>query len=594
MNYCNGRKFIGNLLCVCGLLVAASCGKIEIVPPCGEQCVCDALNGNISFLAAVAVAFENEEELVANRTKYSPWQGDIHTVMFASGEVESYSHICEKKDSLPLVSMTRVDGELCWTLNGKCLYDSVGNMAVILGSMARPRFDLTDSGLVVSYGGREWTASDTDTIKFNRQRVYFNSGREFMICCMNDSLQLVVPTENFRLMLPRGVPLQGFYKDVFMDAGVYLTTRNTLAAATYLGYSLESVSCSNVADTAWQNTVIGGSAEDLNGRLLYPDGAPRYRMLFVCGGNSRTHGRSLRPECRDNMRTFVSNGGSYVGTCAGAFFASTGYDTIPNYPYYLAVWPGVMKHSGLVGGSTGLFVDPESPLLNYYDFGGDNYVANVRHNKGGYAFNWPTGTELLARYDNPDIPTMHGQPAAWAYKASVETGRVIMEGSHPEEVGSGERRDFTAAMLRYAVDGVGETKIKGLLRNGEVRMMDKTTNDGNPEHTMIGDMQYHHFAVYIPQGAHDIRLRVASGVDCNLQLSLKKGNYAYVDGTEYQSVGSGSEQELLFDSLSGGLWYVAVQCLTTVTATNVTLGQEYGGRTDVLNGVPYTINVTWK
>jgi hypothetical protein len=39
---------------------------MEIVPLCGEQCVCDALNGNIGFLAAVAAAYENEEELMAN------------------------------------------------------------------------------------------------------------------------------------------------------------------------------------------------------------------------------------------------------------------------------------------------------------------------------------------------------------------------------------------------------------------------------------------------------------------------------------------------------------------------------------------------
>lgn len=524
---------------------------------------------------------------MANRTDYSPWQGAIHTVRFASGEVEAYSHICEKRDSLPLVSMVREDGNFCWTLNGECLYDSTGNKAVVLGGTARPRFDVTGRGLVLSCGGRVWTSSDTDTNKSGGQSVYFNSGREFMICCLNDSLQLFVPTENFRLLLPRGVPLQGFYKDVFMDAGVYLTTRNTLHAATYLGYSLESVSCSNVADTAWQNTVIGGSDEDLNGRLLYPDGAPRYRLLFVCGGKATMHGNSLREECRERMREFVRNGGSYVGTCAGAFFATSQRDM------YLHIWPGQAKQTGLSNAHTGMFVDEDSPLLRYYDFGGDNYVANIRHNGGCFALDWPVGTELLARFDYPQLE-MHGKPSAWAYKKDIASGRVIMEGSHPEEVSSGERRDFTAAMLRYAVDGVGETTIKGLLRNGEVRMMDKTTNDGNPEHTMIGDMQYHHFAVYIPQGAHNIRLRVASDIDCNLQLSLKKGNYAYVDGTEYQSAGGGAEQELLFDNLSGGLWYVAVRCLTTVTATNVTLGQEYGGRTDVLNGVPYTITVTWK
>ena len=339
--------------------------------------------------------------------------------------------------------------------------------------------------------------------------------------------------------------------------------------------------------------MIGGNAEDLNGRLLYPDGAPRYRILFVCGGKATKHAQSLRQECRDNMRTFVKGGGSYVGTCAGAFFASRGYDSLPYNQYYLGLWPGVVGRTHLSSTNIGMSIENGSSLLNYYDYGGDNYVSNVYHNGGCFAADMPLNTEPLARFDCDSIVQIHGKVSSWAYKSNAYCGRVVVVGSHPEYAASGERRDFTAAMLRYAVDGVGETSIKGLLYNGKTRCMDKSTSDGNPEYTMIGDMQYHHFAVYIPQGAHGIRLKVASAVDCNLQLSLKKGNYAYVDGTEYQSTGGGAEQELVFDNLTCGLWYVAVQCLTTVTATNVTLGQEYSGRTDVLNGVPYTIGVAW-
>lgn len=144
------------------------------------------------------------------------------------------------------------------------------------------------------------------------------------------------------VVVKEDMPLQGFYKDIFMDAGVYLSTRNTLAAANYLGYSLESVSCTDIADTLWQNSVIAGDENDLNERLPYPDGQPRYRMLFVCGGNSQKHGQSLSQACLENMRDFVIHGGSYVDTCAGAFFASCGFDTKKDYPYYLHLWPEVL------------------------------------------------------------------------------------------------------------------------------------------------------------------------------------------------------------------------------------------------------------
>ena len=392
---------------------------------------------------------------------------------------------------------------------------------------------------------------------------------------------------------PHGVPLQGFYKDVFMDAGVYLTTRYSLPAVDHLGLSLESVSCTDILDTLWQNTIISGEEIDLNGRLLYPDGQPRYKIIYVCGGNSRTHGKSLRTTSLDRMRDFVNNGGSYLGTCAGAFFASNGYDDYPDYPYYLNLWPGMMHHTGLTASRTGLFINPDSPLLNYYDFGGDNYVSDVRHNKGGYASVWPEGTELLARYDYPDIPTMHEQPAAWAYKPSPKSGRIIQEGSHPEEVGSGERRDLTAAMIRYAIDGLGETTIKGLLTCDQPWIMDKSTLDADPLHTMIGDLQYHHFAVYVPYGSSDLKITLTSPTDCDLQLAVSFHTYAYSDVADFVSDSKGPNQEYFIHKPISGLWFISVRCLTTVIAKDTELGLEYSGRTDVLNGVPYTILATW-
>lgn len=409
-----------------------------------------------------------------------------------------------------------------------------------------------------------------------------------------DSFDAEQPPTVFDLgIFVRDVPIQGFFKDVFMDAGVSLTTRNTLAAASYLGYSLESVSSVEWADALWQNQIIGGDEIDTNGRLLYPDGQPRYRVLFVCGGNSRSHGQSLSPSSLNRMREFVYHGGSYVGVCAGAFFATYGYDSNIDYPYYLHLWPGTMNHTGLEGTRTGFVLDGDSPLLNYYDFGGDNYVADIRHNKGGYPASIPKGTEILAKYDYPDNDIVNGKPSAWAYKKNELSGRVIMEGSHPEEVPGGERRDFTSAMLHYAADGVGMTTVKGLLKNGEPWVMDKTTDDGDPTHTMIGDMQYHHFAVIIPIGAEEISITLTSSSECDLQLSVCSDTYAYADKADYVTHSSSASQMLSFPFLSDGLWYIAVQNLTTVKSEDIALGQKYSGRTDVLNGVPYSIIVSW-
>ena len=385
-------------------------------------------------------------------------------------------------------------------------------------------------------------------------------------------------------------PNEVFYKDIFLDAGIGLTPRTSLYAADSLGLSLEGISFSRSdsrpEEYERQAAVLAGTPEDLNGRLLYPDGQPRYRVLFVCGGSSRTHAASLDSASRAHIRAFVQAGGSYVGTCAGAFLAASGYDSHPDYPDYLALWPGTVRHTGLSGVYTGMYIEADSPLLAYADFGGDGYIEGIRHNKGGYPQSYPEGTEILARYDYPGKAAVHRQPSAWAYKADDRSGRLVLEGSHPEEVRKGERRAFTEAMIRYAADGVGTVALKGVLENGVPRAMDGAGR--------LGDLQCHHFAVYVPAGAKNVCFSVESSADCDLCLRLCRDAYAFPSAAAQASGRKGARQQLGFATLDAGVWYVSVQCLTTVTVVPTDYGQDYAGRTDVLNGVPYTITVSWQ
>ena len=75
---------------------------------------------------------------------------------------------------------------------------------------------------------------------------------------------------------------------------------------------------------------------------------------------------------------------------------------------------------------------------------------------------------------------------------------------------------------------------------------------------------------------------------------MNKGTYAFSDVAEFQSSGLGAKQELFFPFLQEGLWFIAVQCLTTVTVKETEYGQEYIGNTDVLNGIPYRISISWE
>jgi hypothetical protein len=124
--------------------------------------------------------------------------------------------------------------------------------------------------------------------------------------------------------------------------------------------------------------------------------------------------------------------------------------------------------------------------------------------------------------------------------------------------------------------------------------MDKLTPDNNPAYTRIGDLQTHHFAAYLPPDARSIRVELDSPSDCNFALMMNQGTYAFSDEAEYRSSFPGARQKLSFPALREGLWFIAVQCLTTVTVTETDYGQEYSGKTEVLNGVPYKIMISWE
>ncbi len=392
------------------------------------------------------------------------------------------------------------------------------------------------------------------------------------------------------------VPNRSFYKDVFFDCGVGLTSRDSLPAVQMLKWSIERGAFSGSDEAAQQNAIIAGDSTDWNGHLLYPDGQPRFKVFFMDGGSSLEHGSSLGEAGRRRIREFVNAGGSYVGTCAGAIIASRGFDEQPSVPTYLGLWPGIFSRTNKANSSSGITIENKSPLLKYYNFGGDKYIANVRHNQGNYPASLPNGAECLARYDFKEAGKAHKQPAVSAYKANVNTGRLVLCGSHPEEVVDGERRDLTAAMLKYAVDGIGMTKIKGYLKNGEARVMDRQTYERLPEYTRIGDMQYHHFAVEIPEGARDITFTLEGATGSHMTLAICKDTYAYDDCADFRSTLDGAKHEFTLSKMAKGIWYVAVHCLDKPEVVENHHGQYYKPTEvkDLLNGVPYTVKVSWK
>jgi len=385
---------------------------------------------------------------------------------------------------------------------------------------------------------------------------------------------------------------EGFYKDIFMDGGVDLTSRITLPAANSGNMSLEYLATESQALQDW---LIIGNEDDANGVLLYPDNAPRFRCIYTNGGSATGHGNSMGNDGRTRVRTFYTHGGSFTGSCAGAYIASLSYLETGVYTPYYHIWPGRTAQLSIASVYTGHDIMENSPLLDYFSFGGDHYIANVYHNYGPYArenLDFPTGTEILMRYDHP-ASGLDGRVSCWAYKSADFTGRVVVIGSHPESIESGERLQLMIAILRYAMDGTGGPELKADLVNGIPRIMDKGTDDMDPDNARVGDRQLHHFRVEIPPGTGHLTLDLEGIGGFDLGLYAQADSFAFGSQAPYSSVQPGAQQQLVVPEPEAGEWYIGVECLSTVETTRRSWGYEYTAGTEVLNGVAYTITANW-
>ena len=404
----------------------------------------------------------------------------------------------------------------------------------------------------------------------------------------------------------------GFYKEIFMDSGIQLYDRKNLIAAEFLNaeYEVFLRTTGTRNDTLMQHKCFVGWEGDTNGALLYPDGSPRFRLLYVNGGLAGSHGRSLGEDGRERIREYVAAGGSYVGTCAGAFVASEGYiDVNDNYSpnkNYLGIWPGRVRDTYLADKYLTMYMEEDCPLLKYYDFGGDRKVENIYHLNGPYAALEPedcppAGTLPLLRVDYdtipPQGPSIDNKVTCWAYKANKVAGTVISMSSHPEEITEGERLHLMAAFLQYAMDNTGTPAPKGKLVSGEVREMNKASEDNDPAFTKIGDRQYHHFEVDVPDRTRKLEISLEGYPgedDVDLSLAAHKGGLAFLADAQFKDESAGCSKTIVLKRPAAGKYFISVFCETAPDSSFGENGVVYSGRTDLLNGVPYKIKVVVK
>ncbi|MEZ6094340.1 MAG: serine hydrolase [Pirellulaceae bacterium] len=383
----------------------------------------------------------------------------------------------------------------------------------------------------------------------------------------------------------------GFYKDIFMSGGKHLTSRKVLPAAESLNLDYEFYAG---ADAAWQNQMIIGSDTDENGVLLYPDGAPRFKLIYVNGGSATAHGKSLTRSGRDRIRTFSHAGGSYCGSCAGAFLSGRNVDQgEPRRLGYLHLFPYNTLNTGIKKTNVNHQIPSSSPLHHYRDFGSDNMVENVYHNGGNWLRNDASlpDVEVLATYELPQHK-IDGGTAIWAFHPDENRGRIVDIGSHPEGAITGEKLALMEACILYGLDGTGKPKLKPTLENGERRAITATSKDNNPDFARIGDLQYHHFAFDVDESRPWVEIIATADEHVKLRLFVAKESLAFADSTELADSAT-NETNRFVQHCSPGRWYVSVFCDTSVeTIADPDSGfHRYIGDRSILNGAAYSIEL---
>lgn len=385
----------------------------------------------------------------------------------------------------------------------------------------------------------------------------------------------------FGLYLSSYAKLEGFYKDVFQDEGTNINGGNLEIDCAYIGYSQEHL---NTEDKTFQATIMIKNTNDANGYFLYPDGQPRFAIMYYHGGNM-THATDLGAEGIKLVRAQYFNGGCQFGSCAGSYMLASN-------PSWFNIWPGKMNGPNISSTPIDAIIHPGSYLIGINNFKEGDIITGVYHNNGGSVdtAKAPKGTTFGSMHNSG---TLKGYGELWSWKDNDTTGRVVGITGHPEGSSKQDQVRYISAVMLYLSKYFGKPRIKHTLNNGQTITMDKKWEDNAPLNAMIGDKQYHHFMLGCKE-ASNVKITVTGKEGFDFHLFVAKDSAAFKQKALYCDTGAGAVKTLSIPKLESGTWYVGVKLNTTVTADTAATGfPSYSGKLEVLNGISYTIQATW-
>lgn len=159
-----------------------------------------------------------------------------------------------------------------------------------------------------------------------------------------------------------------------------------------------------------------------------------FDALVMPGGSGSLQAKKLEEKGRKEVQDFVSNGGGYIGICAGAYLASSHYDWSLDL-INARVWDRSHWARGQGTVTLGVTTSGQQTLNT------DSAEVDVYYGQGPLLVpdNNPDlpGYEVLARYDS-EVAEKGAQPGAMSgthaiIRSVFGSGRVICFSPHPEK-----------------------------------------------------------------------------------------------------------------------------------------------------------------
>jgi len=181
--------------------------------------------------------------------------------------------------------------------------------------------------------------------------------------------------------------------------------------------------------------------------LLETDWQKETHLLIFPGGRDIPYHRSLKGSGNHNIRTFVENGGNFLGICAGGYYGSSIVEFEQGGPLEvlgereLKFFPGIAR-----GPAYGLrrfdYLSDKGAQIAKINLASSVSTVTAAYYNGGCSFDYPFKYSYFNSEESindvcPKVLVMaryadiEGQPAA-IVKCHIGAGSAILSGVHPE------------------------------------------------------------------------------------------------------------------------------------------------------------------